>query len=98
MIERIFLLLKKAENEGIFDSSVFLEMFEIYNEKIRGLVDSSEEIQQYRVSNIKEAYNYLEKAIEQRVTKKTMKNNVSSRSHLIFKMHVNTKSSVGKTH
>ncbi len=44
MIERIFFLIKKRENEGVFESSIFLEMFEIYNEKIWSLVDSSEEI------------------------------------------------------
>lgn len=39
MLERIFSLTKKAELEGTFESNIFIEMFEIYNEKIRGLVD-----------------------------------------------------------
>lgn len=38
MIERIFQLSKKIYTDGI-SSSMSMEMFEVYNEKIKGLID-----------------------------------------------------------
>lgn len=78
-----------------------MEMFEVYNEKIKGLIDidQGEEIQSHKISNVKEAFDYLQKALDQRITKKTAKNADSSRSHLIFKLHINCKNMISeKTH
>ena len=60
MIERIFQLTKKIYNEGV-TSSLSMEMFEVYNEKIKGLIDmdEGEEIQSHKINNVKEAYDYL---------------------------------------
>lgn len=42
----------------------------------------------FEVKSIKQAYDLIEKGTAQRITKKTSKNDTSSRSHLIFKIFI----------
>ena len=49
MFEQIIDTLEQKRKEGICDFSLYFEIFEIYNDKVRSLIDSSstEKVQSY---------------------------------------------------
>lgn len=94
ILEKIFTLIDENSQIGI-ESKLQIELFEIYNEKIRSLQENEENLSN-EVESIVEAFKLLQKAMDKRIVKKTEKNDESSRSHLIFKLSVFSKDQVSQ--
>lgn len=84
-IETIFNIIETNTKYGV-TASCSVEIQELYNDSIVNLIDGgSESIQ---VETVFKAFDILKEATKQRRTDSTAMNDESSRSHMIFKLHV----------